>query len=167
MIMNAQAIRELYDYHFYANRRVWDECISQLTDADFSRHHDYSLGSIRNHTVHMMSVDARWFARLEGREVPPSLQPESFTDRAEVRRKWDAVEAEMRAYLARLTDETAAALVHYPTSRRGPAQSFAWQILVHVVNHGTDHRSQMLALLYSLGAPTLEHDYMLYLWENE
>lgn len=165
--MNAQAIRELYDYHFNVNHRVWEECISQLSDTDFLRHHDYSLGSIRNHTVHMMSVDERWFARLEGQEVPPLLFPESFMDRDSVRHKWDSVEAQMRAYLSRLTDETAAALVHYPTSRRGPAQSIAWQILVHVVNHGTDHRAQMLTLLYSMGAPTLEQDYMLYLWENE
>lgn len=165
--MNAQAIRELYDYHFYANRRIWEECISHLSNADFLRHHDYSLGSIRNHIVHMMSVDERWFARLEGHEVPPSLLPESFMDRESVRYQWDIVEAQMRAYLSHLTDEIAARLVHYPTSRRGPAQSIAWQILVHVVNHGTDHRAQVLNLLHSMGAPTLEQDYMLYLWANE
>jgi uncharacterized damage-inducible protein DinB len=32
------------------------------------------------------------------------------------------------------------------------------EILWHVVNHGTDHRAQILQLCYVYGAPTFEQD---------
>jgi uncharacterized damage-inducible protein DinB len=38
--------------------------------------------------------------------------------------------------------------------------------LAHVVNHGTDHRGQILATLHGLGAPTVEQDMMFFLWES-
>ena len=37
-------------------------------------------------------------------------------------------------------------------------------MLLHLVNHGTDHRAQMLAMLNSLGAPTFAQDYLHYLF---
>jgi uncharacterized damage-inducible protein DinB len=41
-----------------------------------------------------------------------------------------------------------------------------WQILAHVVNHGTDHRAQVLDLLHRLGAPNVEQDLIYYLWDQ-
>jgi uncharacterized damage-inducible protein DinB len=52
-------------------------------------------------------------------------------------------------------------------SRGGAKQSARWEILAHVVNHGTDHRAQILSLLFQLGAPTVEQDLILYLWEQK
>ncbi len=41
-----------------------------------------------------------------------------------------------------------------------------WRIIAHVINYGTDHRAQMLALLWQLGAPTVEQDFPIYFWSN-
>jgi uncharacterized damage-inducible protein DinB len=35
-----------------------------------------------------------------------------------------------------------------------------------MVNHGTDHRAQILRLLYDLGAPTFEQDMIIYWWNQ-
>jgi uncharacterized damage-inducible protein DinB len=43
---------------------------------------------------------------------------------------------------------------------------FAWQVLLHVVNHGTDHRAQLLRLLNDLGGETTSQDYIFYVYEN-
>ncbi len=37
-----------------------------------------------------------------------------------------------------------------------------WQVLLHVVNHGTDHRAQLLRLLNELGVETTWQDYIFY-----
>lgn len=165
--MNTNAIREFYDYHFVLNRRVWDECIMRLTDAQFVQDLPYSIGSIRNQTVHMMDVDAGWFARLKHEPRPPFLEPSDFPDRAAVRIHWDHVEAAMRDYLKKLQDADLWETVTFPTRRSGMVTNTRWQILLHVVNHATDHRAQLLAMLFQLGAPTLEQDFMLYLWEGQ
>lgn len=165
--MNADAIRHFYDYHIALNHRVWNECIMPLREEQFLQDLAYSIGSIRNQTVHMMDVDDGWFARLQNQPRPPVLEPENFQDRAAVREYWNQVETGMRDYLQTLQDADLWESVTYATRRMGNVTTPRWQILLHVVNHSTDHRAQLLAMLFQLGAPTLEQDFMLYLWEGQ
>ena len=153
--MNADGFRQLYDYHFTANRRIWHKCITRLSDEEFDRPLTYSIGSIHNQTVHMMSVDERWFSGLRGVALPDFLDPAAYPDRPAVRRYWDVVEGQMREYLAGLTDEQIAA----------PFQNLqVWQVLLHVANHGTDHRAQVSAMLSTLGVETFPQDLIFHLW---
>lgn len=164
--MNVAEIHKLYDYHFGINRRVWDDCIMALDDATFIKDLPYSIGSIRNHCIHMMGVDRRWFGRVQGLDPLPAYPShEGNETRAQVRATWDGIEAEMRAFLDTLTDDDLSRVVVFDLPHRGGIKRNAvWEILVHVVNHSTDHRAQMLAMLHQLGAPTLEQDWMLYMW---
>ena len=41
-----------------------------------------------------------------------------------------------------------------------------WQALLHVANHGTDHRAQILRLLHDLGVETVSQDYIFYIYEH-
>ncbi|NOK62014.1 MAG: hypothetical protein GFH23_1086650n1, partial [Chloroflexi bacterium AL-N1] len=41
-----------------------------------------------------------------------------------------------------------------------------WQVLLHVVNHGTDHRAQLLRLLHDLGVRTTSQDYIFYVYDT-
>ncbi|HBY98528.1 MAG TPA: hypothetical protein DEP84_32055 [Chloroflexi bacterium] len=41
-----------------------------------------------------------------------------------------------------------------------------WQVLLHVANHSTDHRAQLLQLLNDLGAKTPSQDYIFYVYEH-
>jgi len=164
--MNADGIRQLYEYTFALNDRVW-ACIEQLSDAQFVEELDYSLGSVRNHVVHWLNVDERWFARLRNAPLPAIIYAQDFPTKAVVKTKWDAVREDLQAYLVTLDDEMLAKSFVYDTRRRRQMTSIAWQILIHVMNHATDHRAQILAGLHRLGAPTLEQDLILYLWEQE
>jgi uncharacterized damage-inducible protein DinB len=47
--------RTLFEYTFWMDRQVWD-CVLTLTDEQFDEPLDYSIGSIRKHCVHTMSV---------------------------------------------------------------------------------------------------------------
>ena len=153
--MTPEAIRQLYDYHFTINRKVWDACIAPLSEEQYTRELGYSVGSIRNQMVHLMSVEARWFGGLVGAEVPDHANPEDYPNRAALRARWDAVENQMRAYLAGLSEEEA--------NREFRPGMLVWQVLVHVVNHATDHRAQILLALNQMGVETFAQDYFYYL----
>lgn len=149
--MRADHIRELYDHHITTNRRLWETSVMTLTDEQFNQPLDYSVGSICNQCVHLMSVDERWFSGLRGVAVPDFLDPEDFPTREKIRDHWDRVEVDMKSYLDPLTDD----------QLEGTLNDLpVWAILQHVVMHGVDHRSQMLAMLYGLGAPTFPHDFI-------
>ena len=149
--MQADHIRDLFDYHISTNRRLWNESILTLTDEQFKRKLEYSVGSIRNQCVNLMSVDKRWFGGLRGVAVPGFLNPVHYPSREKIRDYWDDVEREMRSYLDALTDADLGA-----TYNELPI----WAVLQHVALHGMDHRAQMLAMLHELGAPTFAQDYI-------
>jgi len=138
-----------------------------LDDETFIKELPYSIGSIRNHCIHLIGVDRRWFGRIQGLDpIPARLKPEEHTTRAQVRATWNIVEDEMRSCLKQLTEDDLTRVITYDMPHRGGMkQNAVWEILLHVVNHATDHRAQMLAMLHQLGAPTLEHDFILYLWD--
>lgn len=152
--MTADGFRRLYDYHFALNRRLWEQGVAPLTAEQFRRAAPYSVGSVRNQVVHMMNMEARWFAALRGQPVPGILNPVYFGTAAKVRKAWNGVEQDMRAYLVELRDEALA--------RPITNEMTVWEVLWHVLNHGTDHRAQTFALLGALGMVTFPQDYALF-----
>jgi uncharacterized damage-inducible protein DinB len=158
--------RTYCEYNYATHRRVWD-CIDHITDEQFVEDVHYSIGSIRNHCVHLASVDNRWLARLRNEPVPEGLKYEDFPTRAVTRERWEQVAATMLNYVNSLNEVQLDEVVDYNIPNRGgPRSNPRWQILLHVTNHGTDHRAQILSILHRLGAPTLEQDLMIYLWEH-
>lgn len=161
--MNANDFRHFYEYHFTMNRTIWDQCVVPLTDEQFIRKINYSVGSVRNQVVHMLNIDDRWFSGLRGMSVPGFLNPVYYRKRDVIRAKWDLVEVDMRAYLHTLRDEM---LHSQPFMAADGDPIELWQVLLHVVNHGTDHRAQLLALLNQLGTATFPQDYVFFIEER-
>lgn len=165
--MKLDAIRTLYTYHFALYTKLWAS-IDHLTDAQFVTDVPYSIGAVRNHVVHLMSVEQRWFARVLGQSLPERLEYEDYTTRAAARADWDPIMARLQNDVQHtLTEADLARPVAYEVRRpQGTVAhtSAVWEILVHVVNHGTDHRSQLLRILHDYGAPTFEQDMVIYWW---
>ncbi len=156
--MNAAAFRHFYEYHFAQNRKIWDRHILSLTQEQYTQPVAYSVGSVRDQLLHIMHVDKIWFNGLRGVEIPDWPDSADFEDRNVLRAEWDAVEQMMREYLANLSDER---LLETPLEGEDE-NLIVWQVLLHVVNHGTDHRAQVLRVLNDLGANTEWQDYIFY-----
>ncbi len=161
--MNADTFRQFFEYHFTENRKIWDEYIMPLSDEQFTQGADYSHGSVRDQVVHMMSADDYWFSGLRGVKRPDPLDPADFADRKSLRLRWDSIEQSMRDYLAGVRDEM---LFEKPFTDGEDPDVLLWQALLHVANHGTDHRAQLLRLLHDLGVETTSQDYIFYLYEH-
>lgn len=161
-IVNADAFRHLYGYHFAENRTLWDEYVSRLDDVAFTADATYSHGSVREQVLHLAAVDDAWFGQLAGgQEAPP--EPGQDAGREEIRAYADGVERRVRAWLADLRDDM---LLERPWTEGEDKDLVLWQVLVHVVNHGTDHRAQLLRQLNDLGVATVSQDYVFYAYDN-
>ena len=137
---------------------------SALSEEQFSRHVPYSRGSVRDQILHLIWTDDAWFSQLRGvaLEGPPGAGP--APDRAAIRARWDAVEEDMRGYLAALRDDM---LFTRPFPDHPEDKDLVlWQVLLHVGNHGTDHRAQTLRLLKDLGVDTRSQDYVFHAYSH-
>jgi uncharacterized damage-inducible protein DinB len=156
--MRADEIRFLFAYDRWATRRVLnalgglDPAVWARTDVVGER----GLGSI---LVHQLGSSQRWRILFEARatdeRVKPELEPLPSID--ELRARWEAEWAAVDAWLHTLTDGSVANVHDWVP---------VWQLLVHVVNHGTQHRAEAPALLTAEGRSPGELDLFDYAEEQ-
>ncbi len=158
--MNADDFRYFYNYHFAQNREIWDRYIIPLSQESFTQPVAYSMGSVRNQMVHLMNVDNAWFSDLRGVEI--TNYDSAPDDRILIRAHWDKVEQMMRDYLAQLKDD----MLHKKPLQGEDKDLMLWQVLLHVVNHGTDHRAQVLRALHDVGVKTGPQDFIFYVYDH-
>jgi uncharacterized damage-inducible protein DinB len=162
--LNAKAFQHFYEYHFTENRKIWDSYIVSLPYEKFIQDENYSHGSAREQIIHLIDVDDVWVSELQGIEPFEPLPSADFDDRENIRTRLDDVEKKMRNYLAELQDGS---LFEKPIKEPEEDKNLiVWQVLLHVVNHGTDHRAQLLRLLNDLGVKTESQDYIFYVYDH-
>jgi len=156
-MLSVEIIQAMVTYHYALFRRVWDTSIMTLTDEQFITEIPYSHGSVRNHMVHLAAVDRGWMLGMQ--EDPNARanrpQPADFPTRASAHALWENSAQQFSDYVATLDED---ALRYHPQD----LPLTRWQTILHVVNHGTDHRAQVLRALHDLGAPTFEQDMFFY-----
>ena len=58
--MTPEYIQTLIEYNYAEHHKVWDQCIMQLTDEQFTGDSGYSHGSIHQEVVHVMNGEWWW-----------------------------------------------------------------------------------------------------------
>lgn len=157
--MELELIQTFIEYHLDTTRRVWDS-IDQITDEQFVTDDAYSRGSIRNLMVHLFSTDRRWLTGINNAEDVGHLNFEDFKTKAVAREAFEKIAKDLADYISTITAAELNAANEKIIEPR-------WQILLHMINHGTDHRSTVLQKLHEFGAPTFDQDFIMWLWSKK
>lgn len=155
----------IYAYHYWMNAQILDAC-EALTSEQWNRPLGHSWGSVHGLVVHMLAAETIWLRRWQGHSPATLLQPEEFPALADARRAWAGLESELRAFLAACDQARLDAPVHYTTTRGQPYSEPLGELMLHVANHGTHHRGELVAMLAILGVPHPEDDLLRYLRER-
>jgi uncharacterized damage-inducible protein DinB len=145
--MELTLIRELYDYHRWANHRLFDVGVG-LGDAvtrDMGKH--WSVPTVKGMFAHLYAADALWLARWKG--TSPSRVPgdTDFTSMADLRARWNLLETEQREFIEGLGGADLERPVVYKTTSGEQLQLPLAPSLQHVVNHATHHRSELATMI--------------------
>jgi uncharacterized damage-inducible protein DinB len=161
--MNAADLITLYDYNDWATRRILDAA-ARLAPEQFLAPMALNSGSVRDVLVHVLGAAWIWRQRCQFGEAPTSLpSPADFPTYAVLTERWQSEEAAMRAYVGSLTDAAINAPLVYRSTKGVAYTAILWQILTHVVNHGTQHRAEVAHVLTSYGYSPGDVDFILYL----
>jgi uncharacterized damage-inducible protein DinB len=152
----------LYDYSYWANARLFP-VLASLTDEEFTRDVAGSYGSVRTTLVHMMSAESGWLERCGGPYRGERLNPADFPTLDSVARRWATYEAQMRQFLATLTDQDLLRQVTYTIPPLGVSGTGrVGELLHHAVNHNIHHRGQVTLLVRLLGQVPGNVDVLFY-----
>ena len=157
--MDLELVKTFIEYHIETTRRVWGS-IEHITEEQFLADDEYSRGSIRNLMIHITSTDRRWLAGLKNQTDVGHLNADAYSNRDTAREAFLNTARDLADYVSIVTEED----LHAPTKEIGEP---SWQVLLHLVNHGTDHRATVLQKLYDFGAPTFAQDFIIWLWERK
>jgi uncharacterized damage-inducible protein DinB len=143
-------IRTLFDYNDWATSRLLNVAAQlapeQLHAAPLSGH-----GSLWSTLVHTLGAMIIWRTRWEGESPSQMLSPAEMPSFAALRDRWAIEDATWQARLATLDDAALAAPLAYRNTQGVSLGEPLWQILTHLVNHGTQHRSEIAAMMTILG----------------
>ncbi len=163
--MNTNEILILYNYNYWANSRILKTAES-LDDAQFIAPTRANFSSIRGTLIHIFGTEWMWRMRCQEGISPPAMITEiNFPTLNAIRLGWQTEEQSMRNYLGRLEDNDLTKRIAYETTRGMRYETPLWQILIHVVNHGTQFRSEAAVLLTENGHSPGDLDFILYLRE--
>lgn len=155
-------LTQLYEYNCWANHRIL-QTAGEISKRLYTARADVSHGSLRGTLVHVLAAEWIWRLRCQEGVSPPSLLRESkFPTLTELRPFWGEEEEKMRAYLGNLKESALLQPIRYITTIGVPFENYLWQIIFHLVNHGTQFRSEAGMLLTQYGYSPGDLDFIAF-----
>jgi uncharacterized damage-inducible protein DinB len=159
--VSADLLRTHLDYSAWASARL-TEAAAALTEEELTRDFSTADKSVLGTLVHVFAADRIWLARVRGEGPRALLDRERDMHLRVLKEDWPRLLDEWKSFLATHTDETVG---HSMTYRDMQGKTFGiplWQIVLHMVNHGTHHRGQVSGFLRSMGHAPPKLDLMAY-----
>ncbi len=142
----------LLGYHYWATGVVL-AAASAVSPAEFAASvtPDPGHGSLRGTLVHLLGSETRWLRAIQGQTPSSGLVEKDFPDAPGLSAPWDVQREKWIAYCQGLSREDLNSSYTYQFDD-GPIRTrLVWQTIIHVVNHGTQHRSEAAAILTGYG----------------
>jgi uncharacterized damage-inducible protein DinB len=149
----------LLDYTIWANDRVLDGARQLSPDALAAPIREGWLSPLGVLT-HMLAAERAWLSRWKGASPDRLLSADDLPTLDAVAGAWGPLREEFRAFLREMGDP--GRVVAYQTTRGIPQQAILWQMVLHVFNHNTEHRSQVALVLAQNGIDVGSLDFITF-----
>ena len=163
--MNQADIAVLIRY----NRWAWDRVLAQtalLAPDQYMALAPVPHGSLRGTLVHALSAEIIWRRRFEGESPTAFLAEIELPTFEGLQQRWRTEGQAFDVVATGLTDRKLNTILEYKTTRGTPMADLRWRVLAHMVNHGTQHRSEAAMLLTTYNRSPGDLDMIAFLRET-
>jgi uncharacterized damage-inducible protein DinB len=165
--MLAETLRKQYEHTGWATRRVLDAA-SALTPEQLHAPGTAGHGSIRDTFIHLMETQHGWLAWWDGslsaeESYALKMDTAAFPDIPSLQAAWSKIERQTEAFVSGLSgaDPERVYSMGLPDGRTWSMP--LWGMMLHVANHGTQHRSEIAAMLTGFGHSPGDLDLLFFL----
>ena len=159
--MTSAEIRTHLQYSTWASRRLLDAA-KKLSPEDLTRDTGVSHRSILGTLSHIHFADRIWYSRV----VDPSEPVIRESDWATLEREWPAVQRKWEAWAEGLQDADLGRMIACKSMEGVPYKVAAEKVVLHLVNHDSLHRGQVMGMIRQLGIAPPPTDLMMYFRES-
>jgi uncharacterized damage-inducible protein DinB len=147
--MKTEILKQHLDYTEWASRRLL-EAAAPLSHEELTRDFRTSDRSVIDTLAHVFAGDRMWLSRVRGAPRAVFIEDSDRSLEA-LGERWPEVHSGWRGLMAGETDESVRRLVGYRDLKGNAWETPLWQIVLHMVNHGTHHRGQVSGFLRAMG----------------
>lgn len=146
MRISPEILKQHWEYNIWATNRLLGAA-RQLSRDELTRDFKTADRSVLETMIHLFWSERIWLNRFK--LAPPLSRPApgdytfNFLEAG-----WPALHEEWRGYLGSVAD--AAQIITYKDLKGQEWTQPLWQLLFHVVNHGTHHRGQVSGFLRAM-----------------
>jgi uncharacterized damage-inducible protein DinB len=162
--MNKQDLFLLYKYNQWANAKILNAA-ANVTPEQYLAPAAFPHGGLRSTLVHALFAEWIWRNRWEGNSPTYRLKPGDFPTIESLRERWLAEEKQLMDFAEGVTDERLNQPFNYNNTSGKPLTKILWHAMVHLVNHGTQHRTEAAAMLTDFGCSPGDIDLIYFLDE--
>jgi uncharacterized damage-inducible protein DinB len=148
-VTKAEAL-ELFAYNAWANRQMFDAAAALPADL-YQQDLKSSHGGVHGTLAHIVWAEHLWLNRWLTQPNPAVAQGKDLHTAADVRARWEEIEAERGAFLARLGEAQIDEMRTVKPSTGGEYLHTFGQMFRHTVDHSSYHRGQVVTMLRQLG----------------
>ncbi|RIK30353.1 MAG: hypothetical protein DCC56_08465 [Anaerolineae bacterium] len=163
--MNKQDITLLYKYNQWSTAKILNAA-SGVNEEQFLAPAPFPHGGLHGTLTHALFAEWIWRNRWEGVSPTQRFKPEDFPTFESLRARWMEEEKLLMTFVDSLTDEKLTSTFDYTSTEGTPHRRVLWQTMAHVVNHGTQHKTEAAAILTGYGRSPGDIDLIWYLIES-
>lgn len=149
MPVSVDTLRLHLDYSAWASQRLLDVA-AKLSEEELTRDFKTADKTVLDTLVHIYAADRIWLSRVLAEPRATFSDPED-RDLTLLQTEWPALHQRWKLWLRDFNDDDGKRLIEYKDMKGHPYSQPLWQILLHVVNHGTHHRGQISGFLRTMG----------------
>jgi uncharacterized damage-inducible protein DinB len=164
--MNKQDILLLYQYNQWSTKKILTAA-SNLTEEQFIASASFPHGGVRSTLVHALFAEWIWRTRWEGTSPASRFKPEDFPTFESLRARFEEEEKLLMAFVENVSDERLNATFKYNSTDGKPHERVLWQAMIHLINHGTQHKTEVAALLTDFGHSPGDIDMIWFFSESQ
>ncbi len=148
-MISGDVLRMHLNYTSWASARLM-EAVRDLSDTELRQDFGTADKTLIGTLVHIFGADRIWLSRVQGHSSELVPGPE-YHDPAVLQPAWKSIRDGWESWANGMSDGDLQREISYHDLRRNPWHTPLWQVVLHVVNHGTHHRGQAAGFLRSMG----------------
>jgi len=147
-------LKQHLSYNVWANGKL-AEFIAKADEKLFDTEVQSSFPSLRKTVYHIWDAEFIWLKRLQGESLSDWPSKQFNGSRDEALNGWADCSRNFLDFIAVKDKAYYESVCHYKSVKGAPFSSTVEGIVMHVVNHGTFHRGQLVTMLRELGCTEL------------
>ena len=149
MVISADLLRTHLAYTAWASQRLV-AAAAKLSPEELTRDFQTADRHVLGTLVHVYAADRIWLSRVTGAPGGP-FKTEADYQLSVLQNDWPALLDRWHQWASALSDQQAGAMLSYKDTKGNAYSQPLWQVILHVVNHGSHHRGQVSGFLRAMG----------------